>query len=306
MGLGARGSRLGAAEGPKARGKGPKARGCEKLAPHMRKLLVISLLLVACTSTEGTTTVGSGTEPSIDTTTSPSVTTSTTEPEATTTTVVPVLGDGVAGLELADVVFGASRAERFRATTEIVSAADEDEQEIVFASFLQAAYQREPAGVEISVQTSGAGGGDVDIDIVAVDASYWVREAGGDWKQDPAAAQLLSLASVSLLSPSALDVVLPVLDEVGEEEVAGRPALHVQGGVQALEVFMAATGVQDLNAFRDLEYASIDLWIDFAGFVSKAEYRFGGVKAATLEPEYYRASFELAGFDEDFTISPPD
>ncbi|NND01315.1 MAG: hypothetical protein HKN91_00875 [Acidimicrobiia bacterium] len=270
------------------------------------RFLILSLagVLCACSATPaGTTTSNSATTATVAATSAPTTTT-----EATTTTMapVPVLGEGVESLDLAAEVFGASRVDRFRADTEIVSSRDEAETEVIFASNIAAAYQRQPAGIELSVKTTGAGASDIDVQIVALDESYWVRQAGGQWDQDPAAASLLSLASVSLLSPATLEVILPVLDEVGEEEVAGRPAIHVTGGIEELEVFLTATGVQDLNSFSELTIGSIDLWLDRSGFVSRAEYRFGGVMAATLATEYYRATFELSDFDGAFEIMVPE
>lgn len=269
----------------------------------MKRFLPLLLLVAACSASATTTTVAT----TVPTPTVPTVT-STAAPASTTTTTEapePVLADGVEGLDLAKEVFDASRVERFRARTEIVSSSDAEESAILLASYIDGAYERTPAGVQLAVQTAGAGSGNVDVEIIAVGDDAWVRTAEGDWEQDRTALQLLALANVSLLSPASLEIILPVLDEVGEEEVAGRPAVHLQGGVDELQAFLSANGVRDLNAFNELTEGSIDLWLDRAGFVSKAEYRFGGVIASTLATEYYRASFELSDFDGDFNITPP-
>ena len=269
----------------------------------MKRLLPALLVVAACTTGGATTT------PAVAPSTQPprTVPTPTTVPATTTTSgpPEPVLADGVEGLDLAKEVFDASRVERFRARTEIVSSSDAEESAILLASYIDGRYQRSPAGVQIAVQTAGAGSGDVDVEIIAVGDDAWTRTAEGEWEQDRTALQLLALANVSLLSPASLEIILPVLEEVGEEEVAGRPAIHLQGGVDELQAFLSANGVQDLNAFNELTEGTIDLWLDRAGFVSKAEYRFGGVIASTLATEYYRASFELSDFDGDFEITAP-
>lgn len=261
--------------------------------------MVVAACSASATTTSVATTVPTPTVPPVTSTIAPASTPTTTEaPE-------PVLADGVEGLDLAKEVFDASRVERFRARTEVVSSSDAEESAILLASYIDGTYQRSPAGVQIAVQTAGAGGGDVDVEIIAVGDDAWFRESGGEWEQDRTALQLLALANVSLLSPASLEIILPVLDEVGEEEVAGRPTVHLRGGVDELRAFLTANEVQDLNAFSELTGGTIDLWLDRSGFVSKAEYRFSGVVASTLATEYYRASFELSDFDGDFEITAP-
>ncbi len=271
----------------------------------MKRLVPFLVFAAACSGGVGATTSVAAvpeTAPASATTaatTVPSVTTTTTEALA------PVFSDGVEGLDLAAAVFDNSRVERFKARTEIVSSSDPEEAIILLGSFVDSAYQRSPAGVQVAVKTAGAGGGDVDVEIIALGDDAWVRTAGGPWDQDQAGLQLLALANVSLLSPASLEIILPVLEEVGEEEIAGRPTIHLQGGVDELQSFLSANGVQDLNAFNELTEGTINLWLDRSGFVSKAEYRFGGVVASTLATEYYRASFELSDFDGDFEITAP-
>lgn len=273
----------------------------------MRRLLLAgTLLLAACTSQTGTsTTLQSMAETTAaPTSTAPAATVSTTAPPTTEPAPNP-LEAGIRSVDRADVVFDAIGIDGFRSTSSVLASADPEQTEIILQSEIQSAYQRTPAAVEMLLETAGAGVASTSLELRAIEEAFWVRQDGGDWASEPSLAPLLSLANVSLLSPEALETVLPVLEEVGQEEVGGRQALHVRGGMEPLRVFLSAAGVSDLNRFSELQFGEIDLWLDLAGFVSKAEYRFGGVRAVDLQTEYYRAGFELSGFDEPVSVEPP-
>ena len=258
--------------------------------PWAAALLVI---LAACSNTTTTSTIGT------PTTTIPATTT-TSPPATTTTSLLPSAGDGPSGTDLAGAVFGKTTLDTFRSHTDVRLANNPDGSAPVVQSVIDAAYQRSPDAVAVDVVIDGSR----QFAIIGVEERYFL-DAGTGWAEEPLARQLLSLASTSLLAPETVSVILPLLDEVGEEDVAGRTTVHYRGGPETLEVLLNASEDPAFASFTTIEYAAIDLWVDKAGFLAKAIYDFGGVRASATAPEYYLATFEILEYDAELTIELP-
>lgn len=249
--------------------------------------------------------LSSCTTPAVETTTStiPPTTTSTSTStsllETTTTTVANDPGDGPTGEDLAGAIFTNTAAASFSAHTEVIVSRDAEGTQPTVSSIIDTVYQRDPSAVLLEIVLNGT-----QTSVTLYEGAAWLKQ-DGVWVQSPLADQVVSLASVSLLSPATVNVVLPALDEVGEEEIAGRATIHYAGGTEVFDTLVDVSTDLNLAEFTDLEYASIDIWVDKAGFLSKAEYRFGGTRGEAAFPEYYVATFELVAFDLDTEIEPP-
>lgn len=253
--------------------------------------LAVLVLLGACTSST-TNTMSASTTSSVALTT-------TTLALTTTTAVALDTGDGPTGEDLAGEVFSNTLVDSFAAHTEVRVSRDPEGTQPTVSSTIDTVYQRDPSAVALEIQLN-----ETLFSVVLIDGEAWLNR-DGVWEQNPLAEQAVSLASVSLLSPETVGVILPALAEVGEEEVAGRPAVHFQGGPEVFDVLVDVSTDLNLAEFTDLEYATIDIWIDKAGFLSRAEYRFGGTRGEAAFPEYYVATFALTGFDLDTNIVSP-
>jgi len=264
---------------------------CKLSAVRFPVLLAALVLLGACTSTSTDTTSAP--------TTSTSVAPTTTTLAPTTTTTVLDVGDGPTGEDLAGAVFSNTLVASFAAHTEVLVSRDADGTQPTVSSTIDTVYQRDPSAVALEIRLN-----ETLFSVVLIDDEAWLNQ-GGVWEQNPLAEQAVSLASVSLLSPETVGVILPALSDVGEEEVAGRPAVHYQGGAEVFDVLVDVSTDLNLAEFTDLEYATIDIWVDKAGFMSKAEYRFGGTRGEAAFPEYYVATFALTEFDLDTVIVRP-
>lgn len=254
-------------------------------------LLAVLALSGACTSTTTDTTSAS--------TTSTTSTTTTTTLAPTSTTIVLDAGDGPTGEDLAGAVFSNTLLDSFAAHTEVLVSRDAEGTQPTVSSTIDTLYQRDPSAVALDILLNGT-----TFSVILIDDEAWLNR-DGVWEQNPLAEQVVSLASVSLLSPESVGVILPALSDVGEEEVAGRPAVHYQGGAEVFDVLVDVSAELNLAEFTDLEYATIDLWVDKAGFLSKAEYRFGGTRGEAAFPEYYVATFALTEFDLVTNIVSP-
>ncbi len=264
----------------------------------MRTLLpwsaALAMILAGCSTTAAPTTTAAPPSPTVPPTT-------TTMPATTTSTaLLPNVGDGPSGTDLAGAVFAKTTLDTFRTHTDVRLADNPDGSDPLVRSVIDAAYQRSPDAVSVSIAIDGAG----NFEIIGVGERYFLDDGTG-WAEEPLARQILSLASTSLLAPETVAVILPLLDEIGEEDVAGRTAVHYQGGPETLEVLLNATDDPAFASFTDIEYAAIDLWVDKAGFLAKAVYDFGGVRAAAAGPEYYLATFEILEYDPELTIELP-
>lgn len=259
----------------------------------MRRVFVAVLVLVGGCASAVTTTTG---VVSLPTTT---VGSTSTPPSGPTTTgvVVPDEGDGPAADPPSGDVFVSTDLERFRSSTEILLSRDESGTDVIISSNIASAYSREPASIEATITS-----GERVAHVIGIGETFWIDDGSG-WQQNPAAEQVLGLTSVTALTPDSLTPVLAQLTDVGVEDVNGRPATHYQGGTSDVQTWLG--GSPELDQFSSLDIGSIDVWIDEAGFVSKAAYAFGGTRLNSSVTEYYRASFELYDFDGDFEITPP-
>ena len=260
----------------------------------MRRYLLwttaLALTLAACSTTAATTT----TAPT--TTLPPTTTTSST----TTTTIAPDVGDDPTSTDLAGAIFELTTINSVRTHTDVQLANDPEGTQVAIHSVIDAAYTRTPDAVSVDVTIDES----QNVSVIGIEGRYFLNQGSG-WAEQPLARQLLSLASPSLLAPETVAVILPLLDELDEEEVAGRATVHYQGGPEALQALINATDDPTFAAFTEIEYATIDLWVDKSGFLAKAIYEFGGVRAAAPDPEYYTATFEILEYDGDVTIESP-
>ena len=253
--------------------------------------ILILVLVAACSSAPAVTTAVSST-----TTVAPTTTTT------VTTTLPPVVvipdpGDGPVVVDPSGEVFDATDLARFRSSTSVLLSRDEAGTDVIIESTIAAAYVREPEAIEATVSSS-----DVVVSVVGIGEQFWLNQGDG-WELNPLAQQLLALASVTALAPDSLDSVLADLTDIGIESVGGRPAVHYQGGATDVQTWLGAS--PELDQFSELETGTIDVWVDEAGFVSKADYAFGGTRVNSSATEYYRATFELFDFDADFEITAP-
>lgn len=257
----------------------------------MRRSIVAVLVLVGACSSAVTTT----------TTPPPPTTIGATSPvppgPTTSSVVVPDEGDGPGTASPSGDVFVSTDLERFRSSTEILLSRDEAGNDVIISSNIASAYSRDPESIEATVTS-----GERVAQVIGIGETFWIDDGSG-WQENRAAEQVLSLTSVTALTPDSLLPVLAQLTDVGVEDVNGRPATHYQGGTSDVQTWLG--GSPELDQFSSLDIGSIDVWIDEAGFVSKAAYVFGGTRLNSSVTEYYRASFELYDFDGDFEIKPP-
>lgn len=262
----------------------------------MRKtLLLCFVVLGACTSAATTTT------PVVDTSTTVPPTTlaaSTTVPgNASTTSLTQPDPAGPEAARPTGDVFVKTDLERFRSSTDILLSRDEAGLDVIISSSIEAAYVRSPESIEATITS-----GERVAHVIGIDNQFWIDDGTG-WQENPAASQLLSLTSVTALTPETLAPILDQLTNVGVEDVNGRPAIHYQGGTADIQTWLG--GSPELDQFSTLDVGSIDVWIDDTGFVTKAAYVFGGTRLNSSATEYYRAAFELFDFDAEFEIVPP-
>lgn len=255
-----------------------------------RAFVAVLVLVSACSSAVTTTTVA----PQPPTTVG---STSTLPGSTTTAVIVPDEGDGPGAAPPSGDVFVSTGLERFRSSTEILLSRDEAGTDVIISSNIASAFSREPASIEATITS-----GERVAHVIGIGETFWIDDGSG-WQENPAAEQVLSLTSVTALTPDSLTPVLAELTDVGVEDVNGRPATHYQGGTSDVQTWLG--GSPELDQFSSLDIGSIDVWIDEAGFVSKAAYAFGGTRLNSSVTEYYRASFELYDFDGDFEIKPP-
>lgn len=257
-----------------------------------RRLMVLLLLVGACTPAATTTTASiAPTASTMATTTtvlnpSPLTTTSSVDSTVVQTEVEPT-GD----------IFLKTELERFRSATEILLSRDEAGSDVIISSSVAAAYVREPEGIEATITS-----GDQVAHVIGIGETFWIDDGAG-WQENAAAEELLSLTSVTALTPDTLAPILGRLTNVGVEDLNGRSATHYQGGTGDVQAWLG--GSPELDQFAVLDVGSIDVWVDEAGFVSKASYVFGGTRINSSATEFYRATFELFDFDADFEIKPP-
>ncbi len=258
----------------------------------MRLAAIAMLALVgACTSTPAPATAPSST------TTEPTTTTSLPTTTLPPVVVIPDAGDGPIADNPAGEVFDVTDLSRFRSSTGILLSRDQAGLDVIIESTIAASYVREPEAVEATIASR-----DAVLSIISIGDEFWLNQGEG-WDLSPVADQVLGLTSVTALTPDGLESVLAELTDVGIESVGGRPALHYQGGVTDVQTWLG--GSPELDQFSELETGSIDVWVDEAGFVSKADYAFGGTRVNSSATEYYRATFELFDFDGDFEITAP-
>lgn len=262
----------------------------------MRTTLVLCFVMLgACTSAATTTT------PVADTTivVPPTTAAPTAVPgsASTTTLVQATSGDGPESARPTGDVFVKTDLERFRSSTDILLSRDEAGVDVIISSSVEAAYVRSPESIEATITS-----GERVAHVIGIDDTFWIDDGTG-WQETPAAAQLLSLTSVTALTPETLAPILDQLTNVGVEDVNGRSAVHYQGGTADIQTWLG--GSPELDQFSTLDIGSIDVWIDEAGFVTKAVYVFGGTRLNSSATEYYRAAFELFDFDAEFEIAPP-
>ena len=263
----------------------------------MRTTLILGFVMLgACTSAATTTTQVVDTTVVVPPTT---VAESTTIPGSGSTTTLgqPTAGDGPEATRPTGDVFLKTDLERFRSSTDILLSRDEAGVDVIISSSVGAAYVRSPESIEATITS-----GERVAHVIGIDNTFWIDDGTG-WQETPAAAQLLSLTSVTALTPETLAPILDQLTNVGVEDVNGRPAVHYQGGTTDIQTWLG--GSPELDQFSTLDVGSIDVWIDEAGFVTKAIYVFGGTRLNSSATEYYRAAFELFDFDADFEIVPP-
>ena len=264
----------------------------------MRKTLFLCVVLLgACTPATTTTTTAIDTATTVPPTTLPPMTlaTSTTVAGDSSTTSV-IQPDPEVARPTGDV-FVNTDLERFRSSTDILLSRDEAGADVIISSTVEAAYLRSPESIEATITS-----GEQVAHVIGIDDRFWIDDGTG-WQENPAAGQLLSLTSVTALTPETLAPVLDQLTNVGVEDVNGRPAIHYQGGTADIQTWLG--GSPELDQFSTLDIGSIDVWIDDAGFVTKAKYVFGGTRLNSSATEYYRAAFELFDFDAEFEIVPP-
>lgn len=260
---------------------------------YLPRAVALTMMLAACSGTASTTTTVA------PTTTLPAITTTTAAP--TTTTAPPSdTGDDPTSADLAGAIFELTTLNSFRTHTEVELANDPEGTRPVIHSVIDSAYTRNPDAVSVEISINDT----QNTSIIGIEGRYFLNE-GTTWKEEALAQRLLSLASPSLLAPETVAVILPLLDEIGDEEVAGRAVVHYQGGPAALQSLINATDDPTFASFTEIEYATIDLWVDKAGFLARAIYEFGGVRAAAPDPEYYTATFEILEYDGDVTIESP-
>ncbi|MDH3307856.1 MAG: hypothetical protein OEO77_10100 [Acidimicrobiia bacterium] len=253
----------------------------------MRRLLAaLALMTAACTTATVTTTTG------------PAPTT--TAPIATTTTFADA-GDDTSVEFDAEAVFEATGAGTFRSKTAVQVSRDPEGSDVVVRSTIDASYQRNPSAIQAAIVIEGQ----LAVEVIRIGETYWLNE-GGAWRTDPLGEQVLELASVSVLAPSAVRRARPSLEDLGPEMVNGRPTTHYRGGAEQLAVILSVSGDERLAGFTTIDTATIDLWVEDAGFVVKADYEFGGIRQGAAAPEFYAATFELYDFDGGFTIEAPD
>ena len=257
-------------------------------------VLISAVVLAACRASAPTTTVADIPSVTAVPTTEPIVTT--TAPP-TTQPVEPDEGDGRPQVLPTGEVFTATDVQRFRSATSLVLSRDEAGEDVVIATTVDASYVREPDSIEAIIVADGR-----EVGVIGINGTFWI-EQGGEWSVDPIAEQVLSLTSVTALAPESLGAVLDGLDEVGIEDVNGRPATHFRGDVSDIEAWLGDTS--EVAQFGSLDVGQIDIWIDDAGFMSKAAYVFGGVRANSSATEFYSVSFEMFDFDADFEIVAP-
>lgn len=263
----------------------------------MRKTLFLCFVVLgACTSAATTTTPVVDTSIIVPPTTAAA---STTVPDiaSTTSLVQPAPGDGPEAAGPTGDVFLKTDLERFRSSTDILLSRDEAGNDVIISSSVEAAYVRSPESIEATITS-----GERVAHVIGIDNTFWIDDGTG-WQETPAAAQLLGLTSVTALTPETLAPILDQLTNVGVEDVNGRPAIHYQGGTADIQTWLG--GSPELDQFSTLDVGSIDVWIDEAGFVTKAAYVFGGTRLNSSATEYYRAAFELLDFDAEFEIVPP-
>ncbi len=263
----------------------------------MRKTLILCFVVLgACTPAATTTTSVVETSIIVPPTTAAAPTTVPDNP-STTSTVQPTTGDGPQTAGPTGDVFLKTDLERFRSSTDILLSRDEAGDDVIISSSVEAAYVRSPESIEATITS-----GERVAHVIGIDNRFWLDDGTG-WQETPAAAQLLSLTSVTALTPETLAPILDQLTNVGVEDVNGRPAIHYQGGTADIQTWLG--GSPELDQFSTLDVGSIDVWIDEAGFVTKAAYVFGGTRLNSSATEYYRAAFELLDFDGEFEIVPP-
>lgn len=262
----------------------------------MRKTLILCVVVLgACTPAATTTTSSVDASTTIPPSTLAAVTTVAGN-SSTTSLGQPDTGDPEAVRPTGDVFVNTDLA-RFRSSTDILLSRDEAGTDVIISSNVQAAYLRSPESIEATITS-----GDRVAHVIGIDNQFWIDDGTG-WQENPAAGQLLSLTSVTALTPETLAPILDQLTNVGIEDVNGRPAIHYQGGTADIQTWLG--GSPELDQFSTLDLGSIDVWIDDAGFVTKAEYVFGGTRLNSSATEYYRAAFELYDFDAEFEIVPP-
>lgn len=247
--------------------------------------------------------LSSCTTPTVETTTTTLAPTTTTTTAVTTTTTTTVVtadpGDGPTGEDLAGAVFANTAIQSFSAHTEVLVSRDREGTQPTVSSVIDTVYQRDPSAVLLEIVLNGN-----PTSVTLYEGAAWIKQ-GDEWTQSALADQVVSLASVSLLSPETVGVILPSLEEIGEEEIAGRPAVRYSGGPEVFTTLVDVSTDLNLAEFTDLEYATIDIWVDKAGFLAKADYRFGGTRGEAAFAEYYVATFELTEFDLDVEIEQP-
>ncbi len=257
-----------------------------------RHLIALLLLASACsTQTATTTTTAVATASTIATTTSVLTAAPTTTASPVDSTVPPTEAKPTGD------IFLNTELERFRSATEILLSRDEAGSDVIISSSIAAAYVREPESIEATVTS-----GDQVAHVIGIGETFWIDDGAG-WQENAAAEQLLSLTSVTALTPDTLGPILLRLTNVGVEELNGRQATHYQGGIADVRAWLG--GSPELDQFAVLDLGSIDVWVDEAGFVSKAAYVFGGTRVNSSATEFYRATFELFDFDADFEVNPP-
>ncbi|MDH5422455.1 MAG: hypothetical protein OEY55_11685, partial [Acidimicrobiia bacterium] len=181
----------------------------------MRTTLVLCFVMLgACTSPATTTT------PVVDTTivVPPTMAASTTVPDSASTTppVQPTSGDGPESARPTGDVFVKTDLERFRSSTDILLSRDEAGVDVIISSSVEAAYVRSPESIEATITS-----GERVAHVIGIEDTFWIDDGTG-WQETPAAAQLLSLTSVTALTPETLAPILDQLTNVGVEDVNGR------------------------------------------------------------------------------------
>lgn len=176
---------------------------------------------------------------------------------------------------------------------------------------IEMAFTREPLAqhVSLSVETDDPENsplmGFESLEVIQVgDTAY--TNFGSGWVQTPAE-EAIDASDFTFISPDDFVDDMEDLEEVGVEEVNGRPALHLRGDRDLIAAMNADDGEFNLD---DVDEAQIDLWIDQElNVVTRMELVAAGRGLNEEAPDADgRMTILLEYYDinEPFTIEPPE